>query len=77
LPSRAAAAPTTPSLPTIAASIISPVDSPITSETMARVGKIHRVDRLARVEQYPLLVEKHRLEVRMQRGIALGKRVEQ
>jgi hypothetical protein len=44
---------------------------------MARVGKIHRVDRLARVEQYPLLVEKHRLEMRMQRGIALGKRVEQ
>src|SRR3954453_16864313 len=39
LPSSAAAAPTTPSLPTIAASIISPVDSPTTSETTAPVGK--------------------------------------
>jgi hypothetical protein len=39
LPSSAAAAPTTPSLPTIAASTISPVDNPTTSETMAPVGK--------------------------------------
>ena len=63
LPPRAADAPRTPSLPTIAASISSPDERPTTRETIAPVGKVDVSDFTACLEQNPLVFEVNRFQV--------------